>query len=401
MQTRKLYYKDPYVHTFNAKVVALKPSWLALDQTAFYPEGGGQPADQGWLQGQSVTDTQIDEQGVVWHQVTLAAAIGDMVEGRIDWLRRFDHMQQHTAQHVLSQAFWQLYQAETVGFHLGEQTVTIDLAGADLDAAALQQAEALANAKLRSKLPVRSQEVPAEMLPAAELRKLPQVDADIRLVEIAGFDLCPCGGTHVRDLGEVGLLKVLSSERKRGNIRVSFLAGHRAYQDYASKHSQLASLSVLLSEPIDNVATAVERSQAKLQELERECNRLSEQILLLEAKELMATAQDFGKVRCIARDLPTHSLDEAKFLASYLAEQDQILVLFGLPDEPYRLVAAASADIGLPLGAMLRDTVSKYEGRGGGSPTSAQGAVPRSHGPSALAELAQACSTLLSQAAQA
>lgn len=395
MQTRQLYYRDPYLHTFNAKVVSLKSGWIALDQTAFYPEGGGQPADHGWLEGQPVTDTQIDEQGVIWHQVSLAAAIDTTVEGQIDWLRRFDHMQQHTAQHVLSQAFWQLFQAETVGFHLGEQIVTIDLAGAELDVAALGQAEALTNAKLRGKLPVRSFEVSAEMLPASELRKLPQVDAEIRLVEIGDFDLCPCGGTHVRDLGEVGLVKVLSSERKRGNIRVAFVAGQRAYQDYASKHAQLASLSVLLSEPIANVAVAVERLQGRLQELEREEKRLREQVLVLEGKELMFTAQNLGSVRCVVQELHARSLDEAKFLASYLAEQGQSIVLFGLPDEPYRLVAAASADVTVPLGALLKDIVSKYQGRGGGSPTSAQGAVSSSAGPGALAELAQACTKVL------
>lgn len=395
MQTRQLYYRDPYLHTFNAKVVALKPGWIALDQTAFYPEGGGQPADYGWIEGQPVTDTQIDKQGVIWHQVSLAAAIDATVEGRIDWLRRFDHMQQHTAQHVLSQAFWQLFQAETVGFHLGEQVVTIDLAGAELDAAMLDQAEALTNAKLRGKLPVRSFEVSAEMLPASELRKLPQVDADIRLVEIGDFDLCPCGGTHVRDLGEVGLVKVLSSERKRGNIRVAFVAGQRAYQDYASKHGQLAGLSALLSEPIANVAAAVERLQGKLQDLEREEKRLREQVLTLQAKELLSTTQTLGSVRFIVQELPSHSLGEAKFLASYLAEQGQSVILFGLPDEPYRLVAAASTGVTVPLGALLKDIVSKHRGRGGGSPISAQGAVPGAAGPNALSELVEACSIAL------
>lgn len=395
MQTRQLYYRDPYLHTFEAQVVALKPGWVALDQTAFYPEGGGQPADHGWLAGQPVTDTQIDEEKVIWHQVSLTTAIGATVEGRIDWLRRFDHMQQHTAQHVLSQAFWQLFQAETVGFHLGEQVVTIDLAGPELEAAALDQAEALTNAQLRGKLPVRCFEVAAEMLPAATLRKLPQVETDIRLVEIGNFDLCPCGGTHVHDLGEVGLLKIVSSERKRGNLRVAFVAGQRAYQDYANKHDQLACLSALLSEPIANVVAAVGRLQERLQELEREEERLREQVLTLEAKELRSAAQKSGNVYCITQELSAHSLDEAKFLASYLAEQGPSIVLFGLPDEPYRLVAAASTGVAVPLGALLKETVSKYQGRGGGSPTSAQGAVPSSAGPRALAELAQVCSQAL------
>lgn len=395
MQTRKLYNSDPYAHTFTAKVVALKPGWVALDQTAFYPEGGGQPADHGWLQDWPVTDTQIDEHGVVWHQVNLAAAIGDTVTGRLDWLRRFDHMQQHTAQHVLSQAFWQLFQATTVGFHLGEQVVTIDLAGGDLAAEHVQQAEDLTNAVLRSKLPVRCQEVAPDALPAAQLRKLPQVDKDIRLIEIAGFDLCPCGGTHVRDLGEIGLLKVVGSENKRGNLRIAFLAGQRAYRDYGNKHSQLATLSASLSEPLENVVPAVERVLARVNELERACSHLREQVLTLEANDLRAAAKPLGNVACIVSELPDHSLAEAKFLASYLTEQGGTIVIFGLPDEPYRLVAAASAHMGIAIGGLLKATVAQHGGKGGGSPTSAQGAVPSSSGQITLTELAQACAKAL------
>lgn len=396
MQTRKLYYRDPYLHTFKAKVVAVKPGWIALDQTAFYPEGGGQPADQGWLQGQRVTDVQIDEQEVVWHKVDLDTEIGVTVEGRLDWLRRFDHMQQHTAQHVLSQAFWQLFKAETVGFHLGEQNVTIDLAGTDLDEEALVQAEALTNAKLRSRIPVRSYEVAAEMLPTQLLRKLPQVEGDIRLVQIGDFDLCPCGGTHVRDLGEIGLLKVLGSEKKRGNTRVTFLAGRRAYEDYSHKHKQLTALSAMLSEPTANVEAAVERLLQRLQELEREEKGLRKQLLVYQGQELLATAQDLDKARAVVQELPGHSLDEARFLASYLAEQGPHIVLFGIPDEPYRLVAAVNAGLKLAIGPLLKEVVVKYEGRGGGSATSAQGAVPPAMGAGALAELIALCRQVLS-----
>lgn len=396
MQTRKLYYRDPYLHTFKAKVVAVKPGWIALDQTAFYPEGGGQPADQGWLQGQRVTDVQIDEQEVVWHKVDLDTEIGVTVEGRLDWLRRFDHMQQHTAQHVLSQAFWQLFKAETVGFHLGEQNVTIDLAGTDLDEEALVQAEALTNAKLRGRIPVRSYEVAAEMLPTQLLRKLPQVEGEIRLVQIGDFDLCPCGGTHVRDLGEIGLLKVLGSEKKRGNTRVTFLAGRRAYEDYSHKHKQLTALSAMLSEPTANVEAAVERLLQRLQELEREEKGLRKQLLVYQGQELLATAQDLDKARAVVQELPGHSLDEARFLASYLAEQGPHIVLFGIPDEPYRLVAAVNAGLKLAIGPLLKEVVVKYEGRGGGSATSAQGAVPPAMGADALAELIALCRQVLS-----
>lgn len=397
MATEKLYYRDPYLHTFSAQVVAVKPGWLALDRTAFYPEGGGQPADQGWLQDKRVTDVQLDEEGVIWHQVDLELETGAMVEGRLDWLRRFDHMQQHTAQHVLSQVFWQLFSAETVGFHLGEQVVTIDLAVTerDLNETALAQAEALANAKLRGKLLVRSYEVSAEMLDPNLLRKLPKVETDIRLVEIGDFDLCPCGGTHVRDLGEVGLLKVLGCEKKRGNLRVSFVAGQRAYRDYHNKHEQLLTLSQMLSEPIVGVVDAVARLQTRLKELEREEKHLRQQLLIKEAKELLASAQDLGGSNIIAQELLNSTLDEVKLLASYLAEQGPNLVLFGVPGDPYRLVAAANSQLRLAVGPLLQQVVSQHGGRGGGTPTSAQGAVPAAVGAIALEQLVTACRQVL------
>jgi alanyl-tRNA synthetase len=273
--------------------------------------------------------------------------------------------------------------------------VTIDLAGGNLAAEQVQQAEDLTNAVLRSKLPVRCQEVAPDAVPAAQLRKLPQVDKDIRLIEIAGFDLCPCGGTHVRDLGEIGLLKVVGSENKRGNLRIAFLAGQRAYRDYGIKHNQLASLSALLSEPLENAVPAVERVLAKVNELERECSHLRERVLTLEADDFRAAAEALGNVACIVRELPEHSLAEAKFLAGYLAEQGATIVIFGLPDEPYRLVATASANVGIAIGGLLKATVAQYGGKGGGSSTSAQGAVPCSSGQITLKELAQACAKAL------
>lgn len=390
MQTTKLYYEDQYTHTFTAKIIAKKPDWIALAKTAFYPEGGGQPGDSGWLQDEIVTDTQIDDNGLIWHRTALQGEIGESVEGRLDWLRRFDHMQQHTAQHVLSQAFWQLSQAETVGFHLGEQVSTIDLTGVTLDAEAIQQAEALANSMLRSKLLVRSRQVEAASLPAAELRKLPQVEHDIRLLEIENFDLCPCGGTHVCDLGEIGLLKILGSENKRGDVRVSFLAGHRAYRDYAAKHNWLTDMSVLLSEPVENVSAAVERLQIKLIELERAHNHLREQKLMLEAPRLLAEAEAVAGTVYVVQELREHSLDDAKFLASHLTEGVEVVVVFGLPGDPYRLVAAAHVDAQLAVGKVLREILARHDGRGGGTSTAAQGAVASADGAAVLAELAAA-----------
>ena len=397
MKTRKLFYEDPYMHSFAAKVVAKKAGWVALDQTAFYPEGGGQPADHGWLQDAYVDDVQIDDSQIIWHQVAADLAVGQAVEGRLDWQRRFDHMQQHTAQHVLSQAFWQLCQAATVGFHLGEQIVTIDLEQVDLSETELNQVEALTNAVLRSKLPVACQQVTKEELAAmADLRKMPLVNDAIRLVGIGDYDVCPCGGTHVRDLGEIGLLKILGTERKRGNLRVSFVAGRRAYHDYEQKHAALVALSALFSEPIETVVQAAHRAQEKMDDLERENKRLREQLLTIEAESLCRQAEMRGSVGLVCAELADKSLADAKFMAGYLAAQGGMVSILGVPDDLYRLVITVSSDVDVAAGAVLRQILPTYEGKGGGSAATAQGAVALADGRPALHDLQQACRESLS-----
>lgn len=390
MKTVRLYDQDPYRNNFNAKVIANKRGWLALDQSAFYPEGGGQPADQGWLQGERVTDTRLDACGLIWHQVELQAEVGSLVEGRLDWLRRYDHMQQHTGQHVLSRACLQLFQAETVGFHLGREEVTIDLAADQpLTAEMIGQAETLANALLRSGNPVYGRWVAAADLPTSSLHKLPPQTESVRLVEIADFDLCPCSGTHVRNLGEVGLLKILRTEQKRGHCRLVFKAGQRAYQDYAQKHEQVLGISRLLSEPVPGVEQAVSRLWTKLEDLGRQCKDLRKEKLILQAEHYLPQVQSIGEFDFIICELDM-DVEDAKFIASYLTVQHSLSVAFGLMGEPYRLLLNLGGNSAFKAGALLKGILAKYGGRGGGTDSSAQGAVAATEGALAFQELRQA-----------
>ncbi|MGI6358778.1 MAG: alanyl-tRNA editing protein [Bacillota bacterium] len=396
MKTNSLYYQDAYLHTFTARVVSTKPGWVELDQTAFYPEGGGQPGDRGWINGVPVTDTQVDEHGTIWHRVERELEIGSEVKGQLDWVRRFDHMQQHSGQHVLSQAFWQLYGAATVGFHLGVESVTIDVDNVNLSDQQLQQAESLANAVIRSKRPVVARFVAKQELPLDQLRKLPKVEEDIRLVAISGFDLCPCGGTHVRDLGDVGLLKLLGSERRKHKLRISFIAGHRAYHDYRQKHQWMMQLSAMLSEPIADVVAGTSKQLERVSELEKEVKTLRTLLLQQEAQALRETAESIGVAKLVWHQSDQRSVDELKELAALLTAEDKAAAVLALPGESYRLVVGINPDLGLHAGQLLQQVVKAHGGKGGGAPHAAQGMVPEEAGHSAFQQLKDRLSELLS-----
>lgn len=397
MKTKRLYYDDQYQHAFSAQVISAKPGWVELDQTVFYPEGGGQPADHGWLNDIPVTDVQVEDDGLIWHQVAEPIAVGTAVSGKIDWQRRFDLMQQHSGQHVLSQAFWQLFSAATVGFHLGEQAVTIDLDRPDFSPEELQQVEDLANAVIRGKRAVVAKFVAKEDLPLAELRKLPKVTEDIRLVTIDGFDICPCGGTHVHDLGDIGLLKLVGAEKRRGNLRVSFVAGRRAYADYLEKHQLLQTLSTLLSQPILEVGIGVERLVGRIAELEKQLKDAEARLQEQEAEQLWAVGETVGSALVICQEFSDRELDAVKNLAGVLVSRSGVVAACGLMGDPYRLVLAASPELGLHAGNLLKQVVLAQGGKGGGAPLSAQGAVPKLNGRAALQDLRQAALVGLSK----
>ena len=233
MITERLYFADPYLTSFSARVVARaerdgRPA-VALDQSAFYPEGGGQPPDAGTLDDVPVLDVQADD-GLVWH--TLARPLdAEIVQGRVDWARRFDHMQQHHGQHLLSAAFEHLHGLRTISFHLGAASATIDLAGGALAAEQAFAAEELANQVIWEDRPVLARFVSAEELARLPLRKPPAVDGPVRVVSVPDFDHSACGGTHPRATGGVGLLHIRRWDRRGDAVRVEFLCGGRAVRD--------------------------------------------------------------------------------------------------------------------------------------------------------------------------
>ena len=253
--TRKLYWENPYQKEFQARIEKVRPSKssgtvdLLLDQTGFYPEGGGQPSDQGTLDGNPVTYVYLEETSI-WHVVTSSdqsVSAGDEVTGVLDWPRRFDHMQQHLGQHILSAVFDQAFEARTIGFHLGEHHVTIDLDKGPFTQNELENIERTANGIVFDNLEVASTLVSDEVYHAMDLRKTPDITDEIRLVKIPDRDVCACSGTHPKATGEVGLIKILKSEAYKGGCRLTFLCGKRALASFHQMQVQAQQAAASLS----------------------------------------------------------------------------------------------------------------------------------------------------------
>ena len=259
--TAKLYETDPYVQTFTATVLVCTPAGeqfaVQLDRTAFYPEGGGQPCDTGALGTALVTDVQ-EHGGMITHTVSAALPVGQTVEGRIDWARRRDHMEQHTGEHILSGTLHRLFGAENVGFHIGSPAVRMDMS-VPLTAGQLAEAEAQANAVIRADAPVRCWYPAPEDLAKLTYRSKKEIEGQVRIVTIPGADVCACCGTHTRTTGQVGQIKILTSENYKGGVRLSIVCGARALEAAQAMRARQADIGALLSAKADQTAVAVHR----------------------------------------------------------------------------------------------------------------------------------------------
>jgi len=291
MKTERLYYNDPYLVEFDARVVdaidAAGGSGLILDRTAFYPTSGGQPNDLGTLGGTRVVDVYEDEKsGAVVHVVHEPIALGP-VHGSVDAARRRDHIQQHSGQHVLSRAFVQLFGLETAGFHMGESTSTIDLAGDAVSPGQLSEAEEAANQAVLENKPVKVCYIPPESAAGAGLRKASERVDEIRVIDIEGFDRSACGGTHVRMTGEIGPILILGTERVRKQVRVHFVCGSRAIRHARQTNRALERIGQMLSVgPLDS-PNAVRALWEERQGSRKRLEEMETKLLEYEAAELL------------------------------------------------------------------------------------------------------------------
>ena len=266
METEKLYYADPFLKEFDAVVLSCQPArggWsVALDRTAFYPEGGGQPADAGVLSGAAVTDVQ-ERDGVVLHTADRFLEPGARVVGTIDWPRRFDHMQQHSGEHILSGILCASYRCDNVGFHLGADTVTIDY-NVPLTWEQAMEAEQLANAVIAADAPVEITYPSREELKNLDYRSKKELTGRVRIVTFPDADCCACCGTHVLRAGQVGLVKVLSVQKFRDGARMEIVCGDRALDLFRQVYDQNRAVAQALSVKMDATAQAVARTLDEL-----------------------------------------------------------------------------------------------------------------------------------------
>lgn len=377
--TRRLYYDDSYCTSFEARVKAVAEhegrTAVELDSTCFYPTSGGQPFDTGTLGGVRVLDVLV-QNDVLLHVLQSNPGItpGSSIAGSIDWERRYDHMQQHSGQHLLSQVFYRLYGYETVSVHFGASESTLDLDAGTVEADQIAAAEQEANRLAYTALPISAYLVAEDELAAIPLRRPPKVSGLIRIVEIEGYDYSACGGTHVDTTAELAPLKIVRQERRRGQTRLTFLCGQRAYGDYAEKHRLLVESANLFSNEIGAVPGLIQRALDQNRDLQRQVDALTEQIIGYESSALLASARTAGAVRVVSRLYPDRSVDALKQTAALLRSQPGTLALLGTQaGGKLTLLFARSDDVSIHAGNLLRATLNAFGGSGGGRPEIAQG----------------------------
>ncbi|MCL4250917.1 MAG: hypothetical protein KJ065_22395 [Anaerolineae bacterium] len=378
LMTQRLYYDDSFTHSFSAHVVETfthngHPA-VVLDRTYFYPTGGGQPHDTGSIGGARVIDvfTRADDKAVV-HLLDGAAA-GE-VACEIDWTRRFDLMQQHTGQHILTQAFVQTAGAHTVGFHLSENSVTVDLDAEALTAGQVATAEGLANQILYDDRPVTTRIIDPEAAEGVRMRRVPDALATggLRVVEVQDFDMTACGGTHVTRTGQIGTIKVVGVERYKGGQRIEFRCGGRALADYDVRVGVTGKLTNALTCGLTELPAAVERLQNTIRERERTIKALQERLVEYEAADLLANAAVRDDARWIIAAFDDRDAAALRWLAGRLVREVGVVALLGISGEKTHVICARSADLSQDMNALLQAALAPFGGRGGGNPAQAQG----------------------------
>jgi alanyl-tRNA synthetase len=379
--TERLYYTDSLLREFTARVVAQQVTdrgpAVRLDRTAFYPTSGGQPHDTGSLDGVPVRDVWEDDAGELWHLVERLPA-GDAVRGSIDWERRFDHMQQHSGQHLLSAAFVRLLNAPTISFHLGTEVSHIDLDTPALSWEDAFRVEADVNRVIGENRPVEIHFVDERNIHTVPLRRPPKVSGEIRVIWIRDYDAVACGGTHVPQTGAVGLVKIVRIERYKGGMRVGFLCGARALADYQRVLRDVQAVSADLSVHPNELGDAVARLKGELKESQRALQVAEDALMAVEGERLWLETPEIHSVRRIVAYLADHSFDQARAIASHAIAHPRTLALLAVSDaKGVRLVCARGADLPeLDAAAMLRRAVEQLGGRGGGTADLAQGGAP-------------------------
>jgi alanyl-tRNA synthetase len=407
--TERLYYENSFLHDFVATLLAVRPlpdgrRALVFDRTAFYPTSGGQTFDTGWIEWENLDNPQAlrpkfrvsevmedEASGEVLHVIETApelehaladatAAPGESavrVRGFIDVERRRDHLQQHSGQHVLSAAFVELFELPTVSFHMGEESCTIDLEAKSLSPEQVRRAEERANQIVFEDRPVKTHFVSPEQAREMGLRKIPPAGRErLRIIEIADFDLCACGGTHVRSTGQTGAILLRKVEKVKQGMRVEFVCGERAVRFARKDYETLAEAAGLYSAHLWTAPEQIRKSLEELKTAAKREHKLLEEVAELTAAKMLAASEPAGGIRLIAQVLTGHDIAFAKMLAQKLVAEPGAVALLGCGAEQPALVFAQWRGGPFDMGALMKQEMARLGSRGGGSRELAQGGVP-------------------------
>ncbi|MDT3495082.1 DHHA1 domain-containing protein [Bacillus toyonensis] len=375
---QKLYYIDAYTKDFTTKIIKQDYDkegnlYVVLNETAFYPTGGGQPYDTGTLNGTLVTNVE-EVNGEIRHFIAEQLETEE-VEGKINWERRFDNMQQHAAQHILSAAFWDHFNIPTIGFHLGKETVTIDLETENLPAETIEKAVQIANNIVFENHPIRIQWMNLEEAKTLPLRKEPTLTENIRVVIIENFDYNGCGGTHPRRTGEVGLIQVLNWERNKGGIRLTFIAGWRTLKLMGQQQQIMKDVSKQLNSSETDIPAKVAQLLISQKENEKAIQTMNEKLLLAEANELLQQPAEIHAGLLISKVFINRSMQEVAKLSAIITEQQEHAITYFIieNDDKLQCILACGKTVTLNMNALLKDALPAIEGKGGGNKKSARG----------------------------
>ena len=368
--TKKLYYTDSYLTDFTATVLSCnegkKGYEVVLDQTAFYPEGGGQPSDEGILGGVKVKDVRIKDH-VIYHIVECPLEVGNSVEGKIDFDKRFDMMQQHSGEHIISGLINKHYGYNNVGFHLSRENMTADVDG-ELTSEQVSEIEYLANEAIYKNIPVQGAIYGQEEVREMTYRSKIELNEDVRLVTIPGYDTCACCGTHVKYTGEIGMIKFISSERHRGGTRLTLACGKRALKDYSTKQEIVSSAMAILSAKPEMITSHLQKLQEEFNETKFKLAEVKGKLFSYKVEEYIKCNQ---ATLCICEEglVP----EELRKLCTLLIQKVDKTCLVVTPDATGFKYALGNSQIDIrPLCKAMN---MKFQGKGGGSSELCQGSL--------------------------
>ncbi|MBQ4618853.1 MAG: hypothetical protein IJB25_03100 [Clostridia bacterium] len=383
--TDRLYYDNAYLTEFDAVVLEAKEengeNLVRLDRSAFYPTSGGQPFDVGTLNEANVLDVFVDKEGEVWHKTDRKLEKGRAVHGKIDWQRRFDHMQQHAGEHMLANAAYRLLGGHTIGLHLGRDfsTIDMDLPGGKTHIT-IEEIRALeddVNRNIQKNVPIRCYFPDEETLLSLPLRKPPTVTEHVRIVQIGDYEYCACGGTHPENAGEIGLVKILSATPSRGKLRLAFVCGMRAYIEMRQRFEEIERAANALSTAWENLSSQVEALLEKAKNAEYQLRQEKKNAALMKAGELYENAEEVNGVRVIKHVFASLGMEGLREAGNRIIENGNAVALLADEGEKgYMLFFARSENVDANMGKILSESAKKHGGKGGGRSDFAQGSSP-------------------------